>query len=158
MVSAPEPASQASSRRLSAAAPGSSAPAIERDAATSTDAGESRERRTEVARATSLRPDPGYEEDRARHQLPQPRQESGLGRADDRPHPAEAGAAREPVGALGDERGDPLVERTAARLEVEQVGGARVRCPDEHEDPRPRGLRGVDERLERVRARAAGWR
>ena len=105
----------------------------------------------EVLRPASLSTDPGKQEDRARHQLAQPRQEGGLGRADDRAQPAEPrGRAGEAIGALGDDLREALVQRPVGSREVEDVGGAGIRRAHEQEDPGAGLRRRVDQRLEGV--------
>jgi len=75
-----------------------------------------------------------------------------LGGADDRSHPAQLAPARQPVGELGDETGEALVQGRLGRRQVLQVGGAGVAGADQGEDPRPGLGRGGDQRLERVAA------
>jgi hypothetical protein len=77
-----------------------------------------------------------------------------LGGAYNRPHPAQltGTGTGEPVGELGDEAGEVLVQRRLRRRQVLQVGGAGVAGADQGEHPRPGLGRGGNERLERVAA------
>ena len=77
---------------------------------------------------------------------------AGLGRADDRPHPAQAPLAGEPAGEAVDQGGEALVQRPLGGRQVLDVGGAGVAGADQGEDPRPGRLGGGDQRLQRVEA------
>ena len=129
---------------------------IERDAVTRPAAGCGSKAGAEVLDTAALRADAGQQEDRARHQLAQAREELRAGGAGDRPderQPAVAGVLR---AELVDEPREPLVQRRLAL--VLQLGGARVRGAHQDEAAGARRGGGLDERLERSRGRAAGWR
>ena len=93
-----------------------------------------RERRGEVLDAAALRADAGQQERRARHQLAQPREVLGRGRADDG-----ADVARPVVAVARPSAATSAATRSqtvppAASCEVLDVGGAGVRGAHEHED------------------------
>ena len=115
LADARQATSQTCARRASAAAAGSSAPAIERDAVRSP---RRARRRTPgpALGAPSLGAHAGQQEDGVRHQLAQPLDVLRLGRADDRAEP-ESPALAAPAGGAErrDELGEALVERGAVR-------------------------------------------
>ena len=129
--------SQTATRRRSAAAAGSGSAAMPREAATRPAARPGRESGPEQLGLAALGADAGDEEDRPRHQLAHAGEVAGLGGADDRAHPAQPTLAGQALGELGDDGGEPLVQRLLGRGQVLQVGGPGVAGADQGEDPRP---------------------
>jgi len=109
-----------------------------------------RERRAQGAGIAPLGPHAGHQEDRSRHQLAEAGETLRARRARDRADHREPALPRVRRARRVGQGGDPLVQGGAARVEVLQVRGPRVRGRHEQEDTGT-GRRGRrDQRVERV--------
>lgn len=108
------------------------------------------ERGPEIGRAAPLGAHARDQEDRLRHELPDPCEVSRLRRSDHRPHARQAVGAGEPVAAGGDDLGDALIERPAAGVQIQEVGRPGIRGPNEDEEARAGAHRDLGEGIENV--------